>query len=219
MEWAFATALHDCLPHGSVVTGEKPAPEIHPPGAADIRPDDRADVDVVTVRTGKRIVFDVRTVNVQCASARTTAETQCAAIEAAKRKHYSKYFRSFKPFVITLSGAVSQASAEALTSVTKAVARGDRNTLDWEPARWTDEILHRLSIEMVKTAAVIATRHTADLPPPRIPSHRAVACHVRAVTAVSAGQYGANRVASRGIGRPAPRELHGASRCVPCHKL
>ena len=168
MEWAFAQALHDCLPLGSVTTGEKPAPEVHPPGAADPDPDDRADVDVLT-RTGRRFVFDVRTVNVQCASAvRSTAEAQCAAIEASKRKHYAKYYRSFAPFVITLSGAVSQASAEALMRVMKAVAGGDRSVLDWEPARWMEDILHRLAVEMVKTVAVIATRAVL---PPRIPPH------------------------------------------------
>jgi hypothetical protein len=163
MEWAFAEAIHDCLPPGSVVTGEKPAPDLRPLGAAEPDSDDRADVDVLT-RTGKRFVYDVRTVNVQRASAaRSTAEAQCATIEAEKRRHYDKYYRSFEPFVITLSGAVSQASAEALTRVVKTVARGDRNVLDWEPARWVENILHRLAVEMIKTMAVVATR--AVLPP------------------------------------------------------
>ena len=98
-------------------------------------------MDVLT-RTGQRFVFDVRTVNVQCASAaRSTADAQCAAIEAGKRKHNNKYSRSFAPFVTTLSGAVSQASAEALMRVMRAVARGDHSVLDWEPARWMDDIL------------------------------------------------------------------------------
>ena len=102
----------------------------------------------------------MRTVNVQCASAaRPTAEAQCAAIEAARRKHYNKYDRSFAPFVTTLSGAVSQASAEALMRVLKAVARGDRNVMDWEPARWMEDILHRLAVEMVTTVAVATATH------------------------------------------------------------
>ena len=165
MEWALAQALHDCLPPGSVVTGEKPAPELHPPATEDLDPADRADIDVLT-RTGVRHVFDVRTVNVQRASGvRSTAQTQCAAIEADKRKHYAKYYRNFAPFVITLSGAVSEASAKALLRVVRDAARGDRSFLDWEPARWTDDILHRLSVEMVKTVAVVATREVA--PPAR----------------------------------------------------
>ena len=44
-------------------------------------------------------------------------------IGASKRKHYDKYYRSFARFVITLSGSDSQASAEALAGVMKAVAR------------------------------------------------------------------------------------------------
>ena len=111
----------------------------------------------------------MRTVNVQCASAaRSTAEAQCAAIEAGKRKHDNKYSRSFAPFVSTLSGAVSQASAEALMRVLKAVARGHRNILDGEPARWMEDILHRLAVEMVKTVAVSTTRVVL---PPHIPPH------------------------------------------------
>ena len=38
----------------------------------------------------------------------------CTEIDATKRKHYDKYYRSFAPFVMTVSGGVSQASAEAL---------------------------------------------------------------------------------------------------------
>ena len=50
-----------------------------------------------------------------CASAvRSSAQAQCTAIDATKHKHDDKYYRSFAPFVITVSGGVSQASAEAL---------------------------------------------------------------------------------------------------------
>ena len=146
-----------------MVTGEKPAPELHPPGVDALDLDDRADVDVLT-RTGRRHVFDVRTVNVQRASAASTAaETQCAAIEK-KCRHYGKYYRNFDPFVITLSGAVSQASAGALMRVMREVKRGDRYVLDWEPASWLEGILHRLSVDMVKTVAVIATRDVRTRP-------------------------------------------------------
>ena len=54
---------------------------------------------------------------------------------ASKRKHYDKYYRSFAPFVMTLSGAVSEASAEALMRVMRAVARGDHSIVDLGPAR------------------------------------------------------------------------------------
>ncbi len=170
MEWAFAEAVRDCLPPGSVVTGAKPAPELQPPGAA-AAPGECADVDVLT-RTGKRLVFDVRTVNVLCASARTSPEAHCAAIEADKNRHYRKYYRSFAPFVTTLSGAVPEASAKALMGVTREVAKGDRSVLDWEPARWVESILHRLAVEMIKTMTIVATR--VVLPP----VHRRVTCDV-----------------------------------------
>ena len=53
MEWAFSQALHDCLPPGSIVTGEQPAPELHPPGTNPLDDGDRADVDVLTM-SGQR---------------------------------------------------------------------------------------------------------------------------------------------------------------------
>ena len=57
----------------------------------------------------------------------------------SKHEHYDKYYRSFAPFVMTLSGAVSQASVKALMRVMRAVARADHSILDWEPARWMDD--------------------------------------------------------------------------------
>ena len=102
-----------------------------------------------------------------------------AAIEASKRKHYDKYYRSFAPFVMIVSGGVSQASAEALMRTMRAVARGDHSIVDWEPARWMDDILHRLAVEMVKTTAVIATGAVMaprDSPHERCPTGRAVPC-------------------------------------------
>ena len=95
----------------------------------------------------------------------------------SKHEHYDKYYRSFAPFVITLSGGVSQASAEARMRVMRAVARGDHSIVDWEPARWMDDMLHRLAVEMVKTAAVIATGAVLaprDSPHERCPTGRAV---------------------------------------------
>ena len=195
MEWAFAQALHDCLPPGMVVTGEKPAPELSPLSATDPDLGDRADVDVLT-RNGQRFVFDVRTVNVQRKSALgSTAGAQCGAIEREKRKHYSTLYRDFAPFVITLSGAVSHASAGALMKVIDAAAKGDRSVLDWEPARWLEDVLHRVSVEMVKTVAVIATR--AVLPP-------------RPAQSAAAGRRGGG--GPRGAGSSVLR--HGAA--VPC---
>ena len=80
---------------------------------------------------------------------------------------------------MTVSGAVSEASAEALMRVMRAVAPRDHSILDWEPARWMDDILHRLAVEMVKTAAVIATRGVLaprDSQHERCPTGHAVPC-------------------------------------------
>ena len=119
-----------------------------------------------------------------CASAvRSSAPAQCTAIEATKRKHYDKYYRSFAPFVMTVSCGVSRASAEALMRVMRAVARADHSIVDWEPARSMDDILHRLAVEMVKTATVIATRAVLaprDSPHERCPMpSRDSRCHMR----------------------------------------
>ena len=80
---------------------------------------------------------------------------------------------------MTVSGAVSEASAEALMRAMRAVAPRDHSILDWEPARWMDDILHRLAVEMVTTAAVIATRAMLaprDSQHGRCPAGRAVPC-------------------------------------------
>jgi hypothetical protein len=183
MEWAFAQALHDCLPPAAIVTGEQPAPEMHPPDVLGVDAGDRADVDVLTM-SGQRFVFDIRTVNVQCRTGidrHASADAHCTAIEADKRGHYGQLYRRFAPFVITLSGAVSKASAKALMKVTREVARSDRATLDWEPARWQDSILHRLAIEMIKTTAIVVMR---DVTPPSRPASGVTTRRGRAWSAV-----------------------------------
>jgi len=184
MEWAFAQALHDCLPPASVVTGEQPAPEIHPPGVVAFDTGDRADVDVLTL-SGQRHVFDVRTVNVQCCSGlqrHSSAEAHCAAIEAEKRGHYGQRYRRVAPFVVTLSGAVTQASAVALGRVASEVARGDRTVLDWEPARRLDNMLHRIAVDMIyqdHDSSGDAGRAAAAPAGRRRAGHPLCACHVQ----------------------------------------
>ena len=64
--------------------------------------------------------------------------------------------------------------------VMRAVARGDHSILDWEPACWMEDILHRLAVEMVKTAAIVATRAVLPArvsPHERCPTERVVRCH------------------------------------------
>lgn len=228
MEWALAEALHDSLPPGSVTTGRQPAPEVIPPGAPAPGLAERADVDVLT-KKGTRYVFDVRTINVQCASARTTAETQCAAAEVEKIRHYDKYYRNFAPFVITLSGAVTQASARALGEVMKTVKAGGRYTLDWEPARWLEAVLQRLAIEMVKTVAIVATRAVLDWPTvPRghrarreAPWNRAVPCRdaLRVMCARECRAVRDPAVTVPGARSPGAGDVAAAPRCANCHSV
>ena len=98
----------------------------------------------------------------------------------------------------------------------KAVARGDRSVLDWEPARWTEEVLRRLAIEMVKTVAVIATR--AVLPPSRDAPCRVVRHRVpcRECTVNRDVPCGADGVAPRDARRP---KQHDARCRSSCHKV
>ena len=164
MEWAFAQAVSTCFPAGTVVTGEKPAPELRPPAGPEVG--DKADVDIVTKKTGKRFVYDVRTVNVQCNAGiqnYTSAAKHCAAIEKLKCNHYAKFYRNFAPFVVTVTGAVTHASAKALLRLAREVGKGYSQALDWEPAHWVNNALHRIAIEMIKTIAIVATREV--LPP------------------------------------------------------
>ena len=92
----------------------------------------RADV-VITPATGKRFVFDVRTVNALCASALSgygSAATHLASIEREKRKKYAAYYANFKPVVMTLTGAVSDATHQALCAVIRNAASVCDGVLD-----------------------------------------------------------------------------------------
>ena len=123
MERGLATAIRSALPC-PVRVGYQPEPERFPPdheqrlarqrlpATADIR----ADVDI-TLATGKRFVFDVRTVNGLSASALSqhgSATAHLGSIERQKNNKYASYYRNFRPFVVTLTGAVTDASHQAL---------------------------------------------------------------------------------------------------------
>ena len=122
---AFAQALNDCLPHGSVVTGEQPAPECVPPGVPDPEPGDRADVDVLT-RNGKRFVFDVRTINVQARSyAGTTAETAGVRLvvdpNSTEFNGYDVRIRYSAPPVAIAAASYAAAGSETWTGPDRAI--------------------------------------------------------------------------------------------------
>ena len=122
---------------------------------------DKADFDILC-HTGKRFVFDARTVNVLCPtglSHHASAEKHCETLENQKNRHYVPLFVNvFKPFVVALTGATTTASARALGLVTHEVAKSVSGTLDWEAARWREDALHRIAVAVVRLTTVIATR-------------------------------------------------------------
>ena len=63
------------------------------------------------------------------------------------------------------------------------VGKGDASVLDWEPARWTEDVLQRLAIESVKTMTVIAARVVAA---PRVQASPWRAQHRRPIRALNA---------------------------------
>jgi len=108
--------------------------------------------------SGRRFTFDVRTVNGACASALTaygTAAAHLAAIERQKTSKYAAYYTNFRPLVITLTGALSEASRRAVNEVAKAAMKSCEWAMEWEPARWADMVSHRMAVAMVRTIASV----------------------------------------------------------------
>src|SRR5580658_7457201 len=134
--------------------------------------------------TGKTVVLDVRTTNVLCASAVGAASpaTHLNGLERAKSAKYADYYRAFRPFVIDLSGAVSETSYGALKLIAKEAARASRPRLHWEAFDWAVRMLHweafdwavrmqrRIAVAMVRCAAWTATRSPARV---EVPGSRA----------------------------------------------
>jgi hypothetical protein len=164
MERGLAEAIAAAVPCPFRVT-RQPEPEKRPVDHAErltrlrLRPgaDIRADL-TVTPPSGRRLTFDVCTVNGLCASALllSSAAAQLSAIEREKNSRYSAYYTNFKPFVVTLSGAVTDASHLALRAVAREAAKACDWAMDWEPARWVDNILHRVSVSMIRAVTCVA---------------------------------------------------------------
>src|SRR5207248_994245 len=136
LERGLARALAAAIP-SPLRVGYQPEPERTPPDHADrlarlhLPPHAaiRADL-MITPATGKRFVFDVRTVNGLCASglsAYASAAKHLDAIERHKHRKYAAYYTNFKSFVVTLAGAVTDASHLALRAVTAEAAK----VCDW----------------------------------------------------------------------------------------
>ena len=166
MERALGSAVKAVFPCPMHVVMQ-PGTERTPPDHDDrlkrlrLRPDAdiRADV-LIAPATGKRFVFDVRTVNGLCRSALkqySSAVKHLGGVEQQKNAKYAAYYTNFAPFIVTLSGAVSDASHRALSKVAAEAAKTCEWSLDWEPARWVDTVLHRrVSVAMIRTIACVS---------------------------------------------------------------
>ena len=87
----------------------------------------------------------------------------CARSRTGRLAKYADYYRSFAPFVIDLSGAVSEQSYGVLKQITKEAAKAARPRLHWESFDWAVRIQRRIAIAMVKTTAYLATRVPARM--------------------------------------------------------
>jgi len=169
MEFAVMEAVRECVPAGIVVASSQPAPERIPPDHAArcardrTTPDGwkRADIAFAFV-TGKTITLDVRTTNMQCASAGLAA-SHLRGLEGGKTAKYADYDRDFHPFVIDLSGAVSERSFGALKHITAEAAKAAGPRHPWERSDWAVRIQRRIAVAMVRTTAWLATRAPARM--------------------------------------------------------
>ena len=59
----------------------------------------------------------------------------------AKRRRYAGYYDVFRPFVISLTDAVTEEAFGAIKKIAKAAAAAYGPRLDWEPYRWAVLIL------------------------------------------------------------------------------
>ena len=167
MEYAVMEAVRECVPSGIMATSPQPAPELIPPDHAarcardGTSPDGwkRADIALAFI-TGKTITLDVRTTNTQCASA-GSAPVHLRGLEREKTAKYRDYYRDFHPFVIDLSGAVSERSFGVLKLITKEAAKAAGPRLTWERFDWAVRIQRRVAVAMVRTTAWLATREPA----------------------------------------------------------
>ena len=166
VERATRDAIEEVLPSGTVRLWSQPSPEHYPLdhaarcAAARVTEEGwkRADIAVEFV-TGEVVTLDVRTVHLQKASAlHSTVKAQVKAIESEKNGKYMAYYDRFRPLVVSLTGAVSDAAFGAVNEITRLASRATRPRLDWEKFRWTVEIVQRVSIATAKAAAWEATR-------------------------------------------------------------
>ena len=112
------------------------------------------------------LLSSARTRNSLSASAVSagTASAHLQSLERAKDAKYNAYYRDFKPFVIDLSGAVSETSYGALKAIAREASNATRPRLHWEKYDWAVKVQRRIAAAMVRTVAWIATRQPRGTP-------------------------------------------------------
>ena len=167
VEHAVQDAILDVLPPGAFDFWHQPSPELTIPldhvarcTAARVTLDGwkRADI-TAEFAGGAAVTLDVRTVHLQAASAlQRPVASQISSIENEKTWKYSAYYSRFKPFVISLTGAVSDTAFGAIAEIARHGSRASGPRLKWEQERWAVAIVQRVAIATVKAAAWEATR-------------------------------------------------------------
>ena len=166
-EWAVKRAVEDEV-LAPVRVWVQPGPDRHPPDhaarctAAGEAPDAwrRADLAFEMI-DGRAVTLDVRTVNGLSRSGvagHSSAAAHFASIEASKRRRYAGYYDDFRPFVISLTGAVTEEAFGAIKKIAKAAAVAYGPRLDWEPYRWAVLILRRVQVAVVRTVTAALVR-------------------------------------------------------------
>ncbi len=169
VEHAIREAIEDVLPAGVARLWSQPSPEYHPPdhaarcAAAGTSVDGwkRADLTAAFVNS-ESVTLDVRTVHLQCASQlQTPVATQLRALENEKTAKYSAYYSRFRPYVVSITGAVSETAFGAIKEIARQASNVTRPRLHWEKYRWAVDIVQRVALATVKAAAWDAT-HDMD---------------------------------------------------------
>jgi hypothetical protein len=169
MEYAvMAAMMQECLPAGTVKTWAQPSPEFIPPDhaarceRAGCSPDGwrRADI-AADCLTNKVVTLDVRTVHLQAASAvsgHASAAAHISALEREKRGKYAAYSSHFRPFVISISGAVPETTYGVLKEIAGEASKASGPRLGWERYGWAVNMMKRIAVAAVRAVAWDATR-------------------------------------------------------------
>jgi len=166
MEQAVADAVKECLPSGGVRCFMQPHMEVHPidhllrcqQAGEDPNSWRRADIAVEVVN-GHKMTLDVCATNLVSSTAlRSSVLTHMGRVEDTKNVRYRSYYKVFRPFIMALSGGVTEQSYKALQQVALWASAAASPRLDWEPFMWTVQMQRRISVAAARVTASIVSR-------------------------------------------------------------